>query len=291
MRQGAYAIRYREALPYMVVDSAGWQTADSERYGNEGMRRSDHGHVMFQYTLAGEGRLANGTSVHRLPPGTGFLAVIPSEHRYYYEDDGGGKPWEFLWVNAKGEDALRLWERAIQRGGPIVRLPVDSPAIERLWDICRAMARGGSSAEPAALSTLLYRMMLALLEPAAPAPEMPPDVSGAAETAKGYIKKRWNEPVTLEEVARHCGVSVSYVCRAFRKQEGMPPLEYQRRRRIEAAVTMLRGTDLPVADVGRSCGFDSPSYFGKTFRRYVGASPQEYRNRKLEYPFDRLTLK
>ncbi|MNJ03440.1 Xylose operon regulatory protein [compost metagenome] len=55
---------------------------------------------------------------------------------------------------------------------------------------------------------------------------------------------------------------------------------------MEAAIAMLRTTELPVQEIGRCCGFDSPSYFGKVFREYMSMTPKEYRLKKLEFPYD-----
>lgn len=64
------------------------------------------------------------------------------------------------------------------------------------------------------------------------------------------------------------------------------PLTYLRDRRVEAAVTLLRTTDLPIQDIGKQCGFESPSYFGKVFRVYMSMTPKKYRMKKFEFPYD-----
>ncbi|MNE96790.1 HTH-type transcriptional regulator ChbR [compost metagenome] len=55
---------------------------------------------------------------------------------------------------------------------------------------------------------------------------------------------------------------------------------------MEAAVSLLRTTDHSIQEIGRECGFDSPSYFGKVFREYMSMTPKDYRLKKLEFPYD-----
>ncbi|GMK40399.1 hypothetical protein PCCS19_34550 [Paenibacillus sp. CCS19] len=56
-------------------------------------------------------------------------------------------------------------------------------------------------------------------------------------------------------------------------------------------LTLLRTTDMPVHDIGKQCGFDSSSYFGKVFREYMNMTPKEYRTKKSEFPFDAVYYK
>lgn len=283
----SFAFRYSEPLPYMLLDSIGWQTTDTDNYHNNGHTRTDHGHIIFQYTISGEGRFRFEDRLYTVTPGQAFLARVPSSHAYYYEHTDG-TPWEFLYLNAKGEDAVRLWDRILAARGPILTLPPSSAVLTRFWELYHAVAVKQVS-DPAALSSMLYNWMLTLLDPRI-------ESSGERESrtvldqAKAYIRDRYAEPLTLQDIAQHCGVSSSYLCRLFRRWEPYSPLESVRRRRTEAAVAMLRRTDLPIHEIGRRCGFESPSYFGKVFRSYLSVSPGEYRERGMEYPFDTVFL-
>ncbi|PYI53948.1 helix-turn-helix transcriptional regulator [Paenibacillus flagellatus] len=274
--------------PFMTLDSIGWQTADSDRYSYSGTERGDRGHVIFQYTLSGEGRIELDSTTYRLPAETGFLVKVPSRHRYYY-DKASKRPWEFLWLNVKGEDAERLWDRIVAHKGPIVALAPDSPPIARLWRMFRAVADEGVS-DKYALSALVYDWALTMLRPETGAPAPTRHDNPIVGKAKRLMKERRAEPLTLGDVAAHCGVTGHHLCKLFRNLGQGSPLEYLRRRRVEAAVSLLRATDLPVAEIGRRCGFESPSYFGKVFRHYLGQSPGDYRVNRKEWPFDAVFL-
>lgn len=286
MKMGSFAFRYTEPLPYMLLDTIGWQVANSPNYGNDGQARSDQGHVVFQYTISGEGRIDIDGRSHRLPSGTAFIVKIPSEHRYYYDAECE-HPWEFAWLNAKGEDAERLWDRIIERRGNVFDLGANAIALSRFWEMYGAVSVDKLSA-PSELSTLLYRFMLALLT----ADEVPSyaEKSSTVSRAQQYMKDNYALPLTLEEIAAYCGVSREYLCRLFQKNDLASPLEFLRRRRVEAAVTMLRSTAQSIQEIGKQCGFENPSYFSKIFRTYLGLSPSEFREQRIEYPFDTIFL-
>ncbi|MFC4601005.1 AraC family transcriptional regulator [Cohnella hongkongensis] len=289
LKPGSYAFRAGgEDLPYMTLDSLGWTTDAAHGYGNDGLTRHDRGHAIFQYTLSGEGRIDIGGQTWALPAGSGFLVRVPSEHRYYYPPEGT-QPWAFLWLNARGEDALRMWDRMIEKHGPVVRLSAGAQPIEQFWELYRdvSVERLSDSAE---LSARLYRWMLSFFRRDTNYTSTDAGMHPVIRQAKRFMIDNFARPITLEDIAAHCGVSRSYLCRLFQKKENDSPLAYLQRRRVEAAVTMLRRTDASIQSIGVQCGFDSPSYFGKVFRRYLNLAPGEYRRRTIEYPYDTVYL-
>ena len=91
------------------------------------------------------------------------------------------------------------------------------------------------------------------------------------------LECRYNEPLTLDEIATEVGMDRFSLCRYYAAERGMTVMDKLFHIRIEKAKRFLKyGTD-PIEQVGRMCGFDSPSYFGKRFREAVGQTPAEYR--------------
>ncbi len=284
LKPGSFAFRPSEALPYMTLDSLGWTTDAAAGYGNDCRARSDKGHVVFQYTLSGEGRVDTDGQTLAVPAGNGFLVRIPSEKRYYYPPEGT-QPWAFVWLNARGEDAVRMWDRIVDKHGTVFPLSAESLTVALFWDLYRAVSVDRLS-DAAELSVHLYRWMLSLLRSDPSHAAKDSDTHTAIRQAKRFMRDNLARPISLEDIAEHCGVSRSYLCRLFQHKENDSPLAYLQRRRVEAAVTMLRRTDASVQSIGSLCGFDSPSYFGKVFRQYLKLTPGEFRRRTIEHPYD-----
>jgi len=91
------------------------------------------------------------------------------------------------------------------------------------------------------------------------------------------VDSRYAEPLDLEALARAAAVSPRHFSRSFRRTFGETPHQYLLTRRIERARHLLRTTDMQVAEVCLSVGFNSVGSFTTTFRRHVGVSPTEYR--------------
>lgn len=93
----------------------------------------------------------------------------------------------------------------------------------------------------------------------------------------GYIENNYKEDVPLSALAREAGLSPKYLCRLFSQLTGKSPVEYINEYRIDRACMLLSDTDLPILDVGLSCGFNDQSYFIKTFKKHKNTTPGAYR--------------
>jgi AraC-like DNA-binding protein len=98
-----------------------------------------------------------------------------------------------------------------------------------------------------------------------------------AQKARACIDRRYHEPLTVAAVAEQLFISPDYLRQVFRREFGEGPLHYLLRKRIEAAIELLRFSTLPVQDVARQCGFDNPFYFSRLFRKMSGKTPSAVR--------------
>ncbi|MBI4664620.1 MAG: helix-turn-helix domain-containing protein [Verrucomicrobia bacterium] len=87
------------------------------------------------------------------------------------------------------------------------------------------------------------------------------------------------EDVSPAQVANRLRLSACYFCKLFKKQTGLTFTEYQVRKRLEKARRLLLNRQLRVTEVAFEAGFQSIPYFNRAFRRYLGCSPSEYRDR------------
>ncbi len=83
---------------------------------------------------------------------------------------------------------------------------------------------------------------------------------------------------TAESMAATAGLSVSQFERTFRKAFGTTPRQQLMRLRVENACRLLRNGDDSIANIAVSCGFFDHAHFTRTFRRFMGMTPADYRN-------------
>jgi AraC-like DNA-binding protein/ligand-binding sensor protein len=95
--------------------------------------------------------------------------------------------------------------------------------------------------------------------------------------AKSFILDHAGEPLRLGDVAEYVHLSTSYFSRFFKKATGLGFSEFLARARVENAKNSLADPGLTINEVANRAGFGSLSQFNRTFQRYVGCSPKEYR--------------
>ncbi|WP_226342470.1 helix-turn-helix domain-containing protein [Deinococcus sp. AJ005] len=97
----------------------------------------------------------------------------------------------------------------------------------------------------------------------------------AAATAR--IETEYAAPLTVPELARSAGLSVTTFERQIRRVYGLTPTQLLTRTRIEAATRLLAQTSLSVAQIAVDCGYFDHSAFARAFKGAVGLTPSGYR--------------
>lgn len=85
------------------------------------------------------------------------------------------------------------------------------------------------------------------------------------------------EPIGLDELARHVGVSRRQLERLFQKHLNCVPTRYYLELRLARARQLLLQTSISIVDVAFACGFVSAPHFSKCYRDYFGIPPREER--------------
>jgi two-component system response regulator YesN len=95
--------------------------------------------------------------------------------------------------------------------------------------------------------------------------------------AKKYIQEHCTEQVTLDDLARLIGMNPSYFSTFFKKETGQNFMEYLSEVRMNNACKMLKETNKTVMAVCEEVGYNDLKHFIKSFKKYSGLKPNEYR--------------
>lgn len=96
-----------------------------------------------------------------------------------------------------------------------------------------------------------------------------------------YMKKHYNQPITLESVAETFGFSPNYLSRMFRLYAGISYKTYLLNLRTEYAFREMLHTDRSLNDIAINNGFPNSRAFAKSFFKRYDCLPGEYR-RKMQ---------
>ena len=99
---------------------------------------------------------------------------------------------------------------------------------------------------------------------------------------KDYISKNYmNETLSVKDISAHVFLSASYVCTFFKNETGQTLNQYLTEFRMEKAKQLLSDPRYKIADISSRVGYSDGNYFGKSFKKYTGVSPSEFRERMI----------
>ncbi|MCF0128496.1 MAG: helix-turn-helix transcriptional regulator [Pseudobutyrivibrio sp.] len=90
-----------------------------------------------------------------------------------------------------------------------------------------------------------------------------------------YIKKHYNEDLTLSSVAAEFGYAPTYLSRMFQKYAGINFKDYLSSVRLERAVEELERTNGHIVDVALNNGFPNSKAFTAAYKKRFGKNPKK----------------
>lgn len=94
-----------------------------------------------------------------------------------------------------------------------------------------------------------------------------------------YVFNHLHEKITVSQLAETVNLTESYLSTLFKKELGITITDYILTKRMEAAKNMLKFSEYSYVEVASILAFSSQSHFIRTFKKFSGYTPKEYRNR------------
>ncbi|HPJ02470.1 MAG TPA: helix-turn-helix domain-containing protein [Candidatus Limiplasma sp.] len=101
----------------------------------------------------------------------------------------------------------------------------------------------------------------------------------AVESVVKYIHNNLSQELSLTKLSEYTMLSNNYLSRIFKEHMGINLVDYVTKCRMTKAAEMLTETRLPVEQIARALGYNTPHYFSKRFRENYGLTPNQFRLR------------
>lgn len=95
-----------------------------------------------------------------------------------------------------------------------------------------------------------------------------------------YIDSHYYKDISLNELAYRYGVTPQHLSKKFHMEVGVPLSQYLIETRLQKSVEMMQIKKLSLVEIAELTGFHDYSYYSKTFKKYNGLSPRDYRLQK-----------
>lgn len=105
----------------------------------------------------------------------------------------------------------------------------------------------------------------------------------AIHSIKGYIDQHPLEIKTISALIHktHTQIGINLLHQGFRQMYGTGIKEYEIRKRLEAAATLLQEDELTMQQIAEKCGYSSQSSFVRAFKDVHGITPGQWRNQHV----------
>lgn len=230
------------------------------------------------FCIQGEGWARTGEGEAKLIRKYDALVLPPHlTHAYGASADD---PWSIYWVHFQGELAPHYF-RLLPLSD--YRIQVSANDALHLTDLFeRSFAKLADKSY--SLSHRIYANVL-LQELLGVIAMQSPDagertLSDYVERSIAWMRERLTHKLTIGQLADSVNLSRSHYMAVFKRVTGSSPMHYFQQLKIRQACTYLDLTDWPVKEIAGKLGYRDALYFSRVFKKEMGSSPSQYRERK-----------
>lgn len=132
------------------------------------------------------------------------------------------------------------------------------------------------------MNRLMERKNTSSPDPLTPSqPQITPYDEQFMEKVMAYMEEQMdNAELTIDEFAEQLMLSRTIFYRKLKSIVGLTPVDFIREIRIKRAVQLIDSDEYNFSQVAYMTGFNDPKYFSKCFKKVIGITPSEYKERK-----------
>lgn len=246
-----------------------------ETSGYRAVRRRGVGDWLLVLTTGGRGRFGHAGGELIVEAGDWVLLRPGTPHDYGVESTL--ERWELVWAHFQPRADWAEWLDWPMVADGLMRLRIeDGGRLAEQFLQVHALLNGPQKRREALAFNALEALLLGCdafnLRDDRPVDER-------IRRAISFIGDGLAGKLLIDDVAAAAGLSPSRLAHLFRQVTGETVQGYIERRRMRMAVDLLRRTSFPVKQVAASAGFESQFYFSQRFKRMMGVSPLQFRQR------------
>lgn len=270
-------IENHNSLMYKLTSDLSFYSAGYEEcapgYGYGPKYRPYH---LIHFVVRGKGTLHINEHIFHISAGDCFL--IPAGKVSYYEASKTD-PWCYAWANFLGINSqMYLYQLMSTSKDKYILHNLDTVKYKEL--IFKIMSMKGNSTSKYLLSNSIFLQILAMLFDEVKFSDNNLKKLSIIDEIKFYLDVNYTEKVKLKDLARKFGIHPNYLTRMFHAKYGISPKQYLTSLRLYRACKLLTTTDLSIAIIASSLGFDDQFIFSKIFKKEYDMSPSVYRKEK-----------
>ena len=241
-----------------------------------------NGQYLLKYCVEGEGWVELGGT--RYPVSANQFFIIPMDKPHSY-GSAGNKKWTVYWVRFGGHLAPYFSAGFVKpttiKAGVTSRIGFRQNTFEEMYNV---LDKGFTLDSLRYSSSLLFTYLgsfrfLTIYRKSMISTSEVSNEHALLNEIIHFMQEKLEKRITLRELADYSGFSVTQMSYIFRKYTGYPPIAYFNILKMKRACFLLTHTSLKVYQICYKSGFEDPYYFSRLFKKTIGISPEQYRQK------------
>lgn len=229
-------------------------------------------YLSLEFVASGHGSLVLAGRRFPLVPGTVFSYGPGVAHRIAVT---GPEPMVKYFVDFVGTQASAMVKEAYPADRP---WEVSATAwVQRLFEDLKVAADTLQDSRTEVCSLIVRQLLALLADRGLSGPPEDASLSLRFRKLRLALGELALQGLGMEEAARSCGVSPSYLSRLFRKFDSVTPHRYVLQCRMAFAASLLLDPQLLVKEVASLAGYEDQYHFSRIFKEVYGHSPEAFR--------------
>jgi len=235
----------------------------------------------FVYVISGRASYYAEQQIHEAKPGSLILGKAGSRERYVWDPE---HPTRHAFFHFSIDELPRDWPNyeqwpTLQEEHSPVLSALFKHILQRIY-----LHPDWPTAPPGTRDCLLVETLIDLFLESGSIKETsferdrPEPVRRALKWIRQQIDENPRKAFSLRDIAHAAGCSEKHLCRVFRQSIGHAPAHAGRMMRLQLALALIANSSLSIKEIAQNCGFESPFYFSRCFRKTFKKSPSEVRS-------------
>lgn len=242
-------------------------------------RKKGSNEYIFMYCVEGKGKMKiDDTNIEVLP---NSFHIIPRNTSHEYRSDEN-EPWSIYWLHFEGQSSDVLYRRYLEFRSTDGNIAFENKRIA-MFDEIFLMYKSEYTVPKLEFANILGLQFISSFiyttkEFASESTSHTNMVNSVIEFLTANLDKTFKS----DEIAKQFNCSPSYLFNLFKKRTGYSLIHFFNLKKIQKACEYLKYTDLSIKEISYKVGIQDPLYFSRTFKKYFGISPKDYRKEQQE---------
>ncbi|WP_424766916.1 AraC family transcriptional regulator [Paenibacillus sp. sgz302251] len=244
-----------------------------------------HDNYLIHVVLGGEGEFETLGETYSCRAGDMFV-IFPDILVKY--EASMSNPWEYMWIGFSGD----IVETSLSSIGITPdRAVIRDGSLPKLRKMFRRLRKGMEEADDPALGNMEASAWLRLImhelgklqrRETAEQKIFPSRSYRQIDQAIRLLSLQYGQQLSIEGIARTLGYHRAHLNKLFKDATGLSPMQYLFKVRMKKAEVLL-DSELTIAQIAASVGYNDPLFFSKQFHKWSGQAPTDFRRRNARH--------